>query len=85
MSTQATEPLYDVISRSDPETGSRYYDNAKYATGLGLVEFHNGEAKGIPESVAKLLHGNPELRVIAAAVEDNPRFFHSPRAGTRHS
>lgn len=34
---------------------------------------------------SSLLAVAASLRVIAAAVEDNPRFFHSPRAVARHS
>lgn len=69
MSEQATEPLYDIISRSDAETGARFFDNAKLATGLGIVEFTNGEAHGVPESVAKLLTGRGDLRILPAEGE----------------
>jgi uncharacterized membrane protein YccC len=60
--------------------------------GSGSISTFAAKTRAKAEELGKRSDADPSLlvvaaslRVIAAAVEDNPRFFHSPRAGTRHS
>jgi hypothetical protein len=61
-------------------------------TGSGSIAAFAAATRAQAETLGKRGDADPSLlgvaaslRVIAAAVEDNPRFFHSPRAGTRRS
>jgi len=61
-------------------------------TGSGSIAAFAAATRAQAEALGKRDAADPSLlgvaaslRVIAAAVEDNPRFFHSPRAATRRS
>jgi uncharacterized membrane protein YccC len=86
------EPDKPIIADFLKRLASLILRSAGSGLGGGSISAFAAATRAEAEALGKrgdadrpLLAVAASLRVIAAAVEDNPRFFHSPRPGTRHS